>query len=122
MNKTPNFEEYTFDVAPLSQEDGGGFLITWPDLPGCMSDGETIEEAITNGRDAFKMWMETTIEQHRPVPTPGSGGSSGKFVQRVPKSLHIRLAAYAKSEGVSMNTLVTSMLAEHLGKRQVRQS
>lgn len=54
-----------------------------------------------------------------PVPEPGSGGSySGRFVQRVPRSLHARLAAKAKQEGVSMNSLVTSMLAESLGKRE----
>jgi antitoxin HicB len=39
MTIIPNFSEYTFDVAPLSEDNGGGFLITWPDLPGCMSDG-----------------------------------------------------------------------------------
>jgi antitoxin HicB len=120
MTIIPNFSEYTFDVAPLSEDNGGGFLITWPDLPGCMSDGETIEEAIANGRDAFVMWMETYIEQRREIPKPDSAGSSGKFVQRVPKSLHSRLAAYAKSEGVSMNTLVATMLAENLGKREAR--
>jgi antitoxin HicB len=118
MTTIPSFEQYTFDVAPLSDENGGGFLITWPDLPGCMSDGESIEEAIDNGRDAFQMWMETYIEQCRELPKPGSVGSSGKFVQRVPKSLHSRLAAFAKSEGVSMNTLVATMLAESLGKRE----
>ena len=120
MTQIPDFEQYTFDIAPLSQDDGGGFLITWPDLPGCMSDGESVDEAIANGRDAFKMWMETHVEQSRDIPQPGSVGSSGKFVQRVPKSLHTRLAAYAKSEGVSMNTLVATMLAENLGMREAR--
>ncbi|MBP9501568.1 MAG: toxin-antitoxin system HicB family antitoxin [Candidatus Promineofilum sp.] len=53
------------------------------------------------------------------VPEPGSGGSfSGKFVQRVPRSVHARLAMRAKQEGVSMNSLVTSILAESLGKRE----
>ncbi len=118
MTEIPHFEKYTFDVAPLSQDDGGGFLITWPDLPGCMSDAETVEDAINNGRDAFHVWMETHIEEGREIPLPGSAGSSGKFIQRVPKSLHIRLAACAKTEGVSMNTLVATMLAESLGIRE----
>jgi antitoxin HicB len=118
MSKIPHFEEYIFDVAPLSAEDGGGFLITWPDLPGCMSDAETIEEAIMNGREAFRAWMEVHINEGREIPTPGSTGSSGKFVQRVPKSLHFRLAARAKVEGVSMNTLVATILAENLGIRE----
>jgi antitoxin HicB len=54
-----------------------------------------------------------------PVPEPESGGSySGKFIQRVPKSIHARLAMRAKQEGVSMNSLVTSILAESLGRRE----
>jgi antitoxin HicB len=45
MSKT-KFEDFPFDLRPLSKAEGGGWLITWPDLPGCMSDGETPEEAI----------------------------------------------------------------------------
>jgi antitoxin HicB len=55
-----------------------------------------------------------------PVPEPGSGGHSGKFIQRVPKSLHARLTARARQEGVSMNTLVTTILAESLGTYEAR--
>ena len=40
----PDFDDYPFEIRPLSEEDGGGFLITFPDLPGCMADGETPEE------------------------------------------------------------------------------
>jgi len=52
-----------------------------------------------------------------PIPQPGAGGESGKFVARVPKSLHTRLAARAEQEGVSMNTLVVSLLAEGVAAR-----
>ena len=41
--------EYRFTIRPLSTEEGSGYLIEFPDLPGCMSDGETIGEAIANG-------------------------------------------------------------------------
>jgi antitoxin HicB len=68
MKKT-KFEEYPFDLRPLSKTEGGGWLITWPDLPGCMSDGETPEEAIENGRDAFKAWMSVCQEElSKPAP------------------------------------------------------
>jgi antitoxin HicB len=120
MTRIPAFEDYAFDIAPLSTDDGGGFLITWPDLPGCMSDGDTVEEAIVNGHDAFKVWMQVYAEERREIPIPGTGGTSGKFVQRLPKSFHARLAACAKAEGVSMNTLVATMLAENLGLRESR--
>jgi predicted RNase H-like HicB family nuclease len=47
---------YRFIVRPLPEDAGGGYLTEFPDLPGCMSDGETIEEAITNGIDAMRGW------------------------------------------------------------------
>lgn len=61
---------YPVLVRPLSAEDGGGYLATVPDLPGCMSDGETPEEAITNVRDAILCWFEMAEEMNRPIPVP----------------------------------------------------
>lgn len=110
--------KYPFEIRPLSAEEGGGYLITFPDLTGCTSDGETIEEAIMNGMDAVHSWIETAKEFNDPIPDPGSSQVSGRFVQRLPKSLHARLAARAKQEGVSMNSLVTAIIAESLGKRE----
>jgi antitoxin HicB len=111
--------KYAFEIQPLSVEDGGGYLITFPDLPGCMADGDTPQEAIKNGLDAVRSWLETAREFNDPIPEPGES-NSGKFVTRVPKSLHARLIARAKREGVSMNALVTAYLAEALGKREAK--
>ena len=111
---------YPFELRPLTKEEGGGWLITFPDLPGCMSDGETPEEAIINGEDALRCWLETAKEFGDTIPKPGET-QSAKFVQRLPKSLHTRLQARAKQEGVSMNTLVTAIIAEALGRREERQ-
>ncbi len=109
--------KYPFEIRPLTAEEGGGYLITFPDLPGCMSDGETIEEAIGNGADAEAAWLRAAEKWGDPIPQPGEG-PSGKFVQRLPKSLHARLVARARQEGVSMNTLVTAVLAEALGRKE----
>lgn len=62
--------EYRIIVDPLSQEDGGGFLATVPDLPGCMSDGETPEEAVHNVADAIEAWLEVEMRFGRPAPVP----------------------------------------------------
>ena len=113
--------KYPFEIRPLSEEEGGGYLIAFPDLPGCISDGETIEDAIINGIDAANSWIETAKEFNDLIPGPGSSQASGRFVQRIPKSLHARLAARAKQEGVSMNALVTAIIAETLGKREAHQ-
>jgi predicted RNase H-like HicB family nuclease len=62
--------EYPVIVTPLPAEDGGGFLVTVPDLPGCMSDGETPEEAIANVQDAIAAWIEAARELERDIPSP----------------------------------------------------
>ncbi|MGH8478704.1 MAG: type II toxin-antitoxin system HicB family antitoxin [Gammaproteobacteria bacterium] len=117
---TPCFLDYPFEIRPLTEAEGGGFLITFPDLPGCMSDGETPEEAIAHGKDAFACWMVAHREAGRQVPKPGES-ASGRFVTRVPRGLHARLIARAKQEGVSMNAFVTAIIAEGLGRRDAHQ-
>lgn len=116
-----DLESYPFTIRPLSPEDGGGFLIDFPDIPGCMSDGSTPAEAMRNGRDALKSALRTLREFGEPIPKPGSfSASSGQWRQRVPKSLHARLVARAAREGVSLNMLVTALLAEGLAGRLLR--
>ena len=115
---TSNFN-YPFELRPVEQYEGGGWLIVFPDLPGCMSDGETPEEAVANGRDAVSAWITAAREAGREVPGPGDR-PSGKFIARIPTSLHARLAARARQEGVSMNALVTAFLAESIGRRENR--
>jgi antitoxin HicB len=111
--------EYPFTMRHLLEEEGGGYLIEFPDLPGCMSDGETVDEAIKNGNDAIQAWIATAKEVNRQIPKPGElEGQSGKWVQRVPKSIHLRLVNRAKEEGVSLNTLVIMILAQSLGKEK----
>lgn len=106
-----------FEIKPLSTEDGGGYLIEFPDFPGCIADGETPEEAIREGRDALRSYKETLKELGRKVPETGEA-FAGQWRQRVPKSLHAALVRRAANEGVSLNTLVTAMLAEGVGRRQ----
>jgi antitoxin HicB len=107
--------DYPFSVRRLAADEGGGYFIEFPDLPGCISDGETVEEAVSNGMEAKREWLTAAQEQGRAVSAPG-GQLSGKWVQRVPKSLHARLVERAEREGVSLNTLVISLIAEGLGK------
>jgi predicted RNase H-like HicB family nuclease len=62
--------EYPVIISPLSEEDGGGFLATVPDLPGCMSDGETPAEAIEYVQDAIEEWLDLARKLEREIPTP----------------------------------------------------
>ncbi|WP_243309855.1 toxin-antitoxin system HicB family antitoxin [Fundidesulfovibrio agrisoli] len=116
-----DFHGYPFNLTPLSDEDGGGWLIVFPDFPGAvMSDGETPEEALANGRDALESVIAVYKEDGRELPAPSSGGVSGKFNLRAPKRLHAMLNRVARQEGVSMNTLAVALLAEGLGRREAR--
>ena len=115
MKKLP---EYSFEVRPLTAEEGGGFFISYPDFNECVSDGATVEEAIANGKLAVKETIAALKAAGLPIPAPTAGkAASGKFVARVPKTVHAKLSSRARSEGVSLNTLVVSLLSEGLGKR-----
>ena len=115
--------EYRFTIRPVTADEGGGYLIEFPDLPGCMSDGETVEDAIANGAEAKRDWIAAMVAAGRPVPAPtaeAAEGYSGKWVLRTPKSLHRGLAERAREEGVSLNALAVAMLAQGLGQRMPR--
>ena len=110
-------DDYPFEMRPLKPSEGGGYLIFCPDFMECIADGETLEDALHNGREALRAVIETLQEQGMPVPAPNSGGvASGKFVARVPKSIHAQLAARAKMEGVSLNAMVLTLIAKGLGQ------
>lgn len=118
------FEAYAHIVSPLTDAEGGGFLLTMPDVPGCVSDGETEAEAVANGRDAFMAVVSALADMGRPIPAPSfrpeeaqTPAASGRFVARVPKTIHAQLATRAKAEGVSLNALVLAFIAEGLGRR-----
>ena len=62
--------DYEIIIAPLADEDGGGYLATVPELPGCMSDGETQEEALANVKDAIMAWLATAERLGHAIPEP----------------------------------------------------
>jgi predicted RNase H-like HicB family nuclease len=62
--------EYPIIIEPLPEADGGGFVALVPDLPGCMSDGETPEEALASVKDAVAAWIEEAGRLGRNIPAP----------------------------------------------------
>ncbi|MDR0881696.1 MAG: type II toxin-antitoxin system HicB family antitoxin [Candidatus Adiutrix sp.] len=93
-----------FELTPLPETEGGGWLISFPELPGCMSDGETIEEAIANGAEAEIAWLAAAEKWGRPKPK--------NLVARLPLSLHQELKNQARVEGTSLNTLIITLLSQ----------
>ncbi len=105
---------YAIVVEPLSNEDGGGWLASVPALPGCYGDGETRAEALDDALAAIEEWKDAARQLGRDIPGPGA---LGQWRQRVPKTLHVKLRRLAAAEGVSLNQLVASLLAEAVGRR-----
>lgn len=100
-----------YPVQIVEQAEGGYFVMV-PDLPGCMSQGETIEEAIGAVQEARQTWLEEAYKSGMEIPLPEEERQySGKFVVRVPRSLHGQLARAAESEGVSLNQYLVSVLS-----------
>lgn len=108
---------YPFEIRPLDEDEGGGFLISYPDFEYCVSDGDTVEGALANGQEALAATIAALESKGLSVPRPNEylGKVSGQFVVRLPKSLHARLASRSLREGVSLNTLVVSYLAAGVG-------
>lgn len=103
---------YAATVGPLPASEGGGYMASAVELPGCMATGETEAEALEELRDAIRSWVLTAREFGDEVPPPTSTYRySGKFVVRVPSSLHRALALRAGVEGVSLNQLVSTLLS-----------
>lgn len=105
---------YTFE---LQQDAGNGWAIGVRELPGCISQGDTAEEAIAMIREAMALWLEVTLEDGLPIPEPRSlDDFSGRFVVRMPRSLHRDLVEAAEQEGVSLNQYVAVTLARAVGR------
>ena len=113
-----NAYEYPITIRPLSAEEGGGYLAEAHDLPGCVADGATVEEALHQIEDAVASWIKTAKEFGDPIPKPSVAANySGQWRIRVPKHLHAELALQAKEDGVSLNMLAATLLAEGIGKK-----
>ncbi len=89
----------------------GGYVIVYPDLPGCLSQAETLDEIPAMAADARTGWIETEYEEGRNIPEPSHQEYSGKFNVRLPKSLHRALADAAAQDGVSLNQYVVMLLS-----------
>ena len=111
-------QPYTHEL--VRNEDGTWFARV-VEFPGCMTEGETAEEAIANLDDAMASWIAVHLEDGEPIPPPlTSDEYSGKFLMRVPKTLHRELARHAELEGVSLNQFALAALARSIGPKRRR--
>ena len=102
--------EYSIDI--IADPDGG-YAALFPDLPGCGTQGETLEEAIAMAKEVRELWLECEYDTDpNNIPLPSYPPDySGKFNVRIPRSLHHLLADAAERDGVSLNQYVVTLLA-----------
>jgi antitoxin HicB len=110
--------KYPVTLIPAEE---GGYAVEIEDLPGCYSQGETVEEAMQMIEEARQLWMESMYEDGQEIPLPSNQVEySGKFNVRVPASLHRKLHKLAVKEGVSLNQYVVYALSHTAGVAESR--
>lgn len=103
---------YRLEIIPDVEE--GGFGARYPELPGCITCAETMEDVIVNAIDAKRVWLEAALEDGIKINEPSTKEDySGQFKLRMPKSLHKALAEHSKQEGISMNQYCLYLLAKN---------
>ena len=92
----------------------GGYVVSFPDLIGCISSGDTVEQAVANANDAKREWITAAMEEGYEIPEPTTADEySGQFKLRIPKSLHRQLAEHSRREGISMNQYCLYLLSRN---------
>ena len=93
------FEHYMsnfYRIEIIEDKEESGFVVSYPELPGCISCGETVESALENAKDAKKEWIKAALEENIEIPEPDSlENYSGQFKLRIPRSLHRSLAEHS---------------------------
>lgn len=103
MKTLNEYMKMPYRMEIVEDEEEGGFVVSYPDLPGCITCGETIESAVQNA-------LEEGIEIYEPDSLENY---SGQFKLRIPRSLHRSLAEHSQKEGISMNQYCIYLLTKN---------
>lgn len=114
MKTLNEYMKMPYRMEIIEDEEEGGFVVSYPDLPGCITCGETIESAVQNALDAKRTWIEAALEEGIEIYEPDSLEKySGQFKLRIPRSLHRSLAEHSQKEGISMNQYCVYLLTKN---------
>jgi antitoxin HicB len=119
MNELRHYMSLPYRIELIPDE--GGVVARIPDLPGCMSSGDTAEEALKGLEEVKELWLQARLKAGHSIPAPTHEASeySGKFVLRVPKSLHRSLDERANAENMSLNSYLLYLLTERHAEARV---
>lgn len=114
MKTLNDYISLPYKMEIVEDRDEGGYVVSFPDLPGCITCGETLEKAVANAAEAKKTWLEAALEDGIDIPEPESLETySGQFKLRIPRSLHRSLSEHSKREGISMNQYCLYLLSKN---------
>ena len=116
MKKTLDYYmELPYKMEIVADPAEGGYVASFPDLPGCLTSGNTIDEVVRNINDAKESWISAALEEDIVIKEPQDESAySGQFKLRLPKSLHKILAENAKVDGISMNQYCLYLLSKNV--------
>ena len=115
MNQELNYYmNLSYRMEIVEDKDEGGYVLSYPDLPGCMTCSDSLDDLLELAKDARETWILGMLEDGKEIPLPSDLQSySGQFKLRIPKSLHRSLSIHAKEEGISMNQYCLYLLAKN---------
>lgn len=114
MKQIEYYLKLPYKMEVVKDVEEGGYVASFPDLPGCITCAETIAEAVKNAEEAKREWIYAAFESGISIPEPDKVNEySGQFKLRMPKSLHKQLAEHSKAEGISMNQYCLFLLTKY---------
>lgn len=106
----------------IKRNHDGSYFARIVELSGCMTEGDSEVEALSNLREALELWLETELEHGHPIPTPEAKRYSGTFTVRTSPWLHRLAAETAQRQNVSLNEFVNEVVAVAAGSAAFRVS
>lgn len=103
--------DLTVIIRECSADDGGGYRASFMDLPGCVGDGATPEEALLHAEEAKECWLEAAQELGVDID---KNNYSGRLLLRIPRDMHRDITLVARSNGVSINALIAKIVSNSL--------
>jgi antitoxin HicB len=114
-------EAFRYRILVEWSDEDQAFIARVPALPGCMAHGPTAEKAAHEAEVAAGLMLDVLKEDgQEPPPVDAVADYSGQLRLRLPKSLHETVSQLATAEGVSINTLMLSLIAEGCGRREAQ--
>ena len=114
MKTLDDYMAMSYRMEIVEDKDEGGYVVSYPDLPGCITCGDTVESAVSNALDAKRAWIEAALKDEIEIYEPDSLEEySGQFKLRIPRSLHRFLAEHSRREGISMNQYCVYLLSRN---------